>query len=127
MNLQAANETFDIYVTETLVEIKSIKDAIQSNSHAIHAPSFTTLCTMIDVAESKLEQFDKKSDMTKDQGRRVCEVIGSILKAIDIVDASTRGNLSDVFAQGCRANSICRFAGNDFIKLGTYFKSATDI
>tara|TARA_R100001463_G_C3467777_1_gene215566 strand:- start:43 stop:453 length:411 start_codon:yes stop_codon:yes gene_type:complete len=119
ITLHNTNYLFTTYVSETLAEVKQVQEAMKENL------SSPTLVDMLNVASAKLAQFSTATNMNKGQGERVCIAIGSVLKAIQIVDGSLGMTLNEVMTEdGARASNICRMAGNDFIRLANDYKNA---
>ena len=119
ITLHNTNHLFTTYVSETIAEVKQVQKAMKENL------SSPTLVDMLNVASAKLAQFSTATNMNKGQGERVCIAIGSVLKAIQIVDSSLGMTLNEVITEdGARASNICRMAGNDFIRLANDYKNA---
>ena len=115
-NLQ---QTFALYVTETLDEVNQAQSYLESLSTIDTACD--TLLTMLNVLEQKLMSLNATN---ADQGRRVCERIGALAMSISMMDNSIGKSFlrNAVSLDGSTFNSCMAYAGKDFLRLADNFK-----
>ena len=123
-----ANATFKVYTSEILGEIQEVKEYLDTNERAKVAANRDTVYTMLNVAEGQcIEFYDKacRMELAQDHGRRLCSILGSLLKSIAVVDGATGLTLTNGrCSEGSNMNTLLRLAGNDMLRLSESFKNA---